>query len=257
MKILGIETSGTIGGIALVSERGIIITRTFKTGMQHGKELIPAIKDTLSEIKWTLKDIGLIAVDVGPGSYTGLRIGVTCAKTLAFALNIPVADVPIFDIIAENYVLNSLTYQKARNEKEIESQWEKNITKEFFICPVFDARRKHVYACVYKCVRLYSGQNSVTIQKTKSSDFLVIRPENLVPALPRPAIIFGDGVLPYKDIFQKDDIFTDKEQKAIPKPEHVALLGEKMYLSGHRCDINKLSPLYLRKAEALEKKEGK
>jgi len=224
MKVLGIETSGNIGGVAVCEDKHIIIAKDFG-GMQHGKELVPTIKNTFHEIGWKPKDIDLIAVDVGPGSYTGLRVGVTCAKTLAYALNKPVIDVPIFDIIAENYTADS-----------------------FPICPILDARRSHVYACIYQLER--------TLRK-RVSQFLVIQPERLLSILPRPVIIFGDGVPPYKDIFQRKDIFIDKEEWAIPKVEHVALLGERMFESGHRCEINKLLPLYLRQAEAIEKREGK
>ena len=122
MKVLGIETSGNVGGVAICENKHIIITRDFGAGMQHGKELIPAIRITLHEIGWKPADNDLIAVDVGPGSYTGLRVGVTCAKTLAYALNKPVIDVPIFDIIAENYAIGSIP-----------------------ICPIIDAKRTKVH----------------------------------------------------------------------------------------------------------------
>ena len=171
MKVLGIETSGNVGGVAICENKHIIITRDFGAGMQHGKELIPAIRITLHEIGWKPGDIDLIAVDVGPGSYTGLRVGVTCAKTLAYALNKPVIDVPIFDIIAENYAIGSIP-----------------------ICPILDAKRNHVYACIYKL----EG-----IQRKRLSEFLMIQPEKLLPILPRPVIVFGDGVASYKDIFQQ------------------------------------------------------
>ncbi|MDO8141498.1 MAG: tRNA (adenosine(37)-N6)-threonylcarbamoyltransferase complex dimerization subunit type 1 TsaB [Candidatus Brocadiales bacterium] len=107
MKVLGIETSGNIGGVAVCENKHVIAAKNF-SGMQHGKELIPAIRTTLHEIGWKPRDIDLIAVNVGPGSYTGLRVGVTCAKTLAYALNKPVVDVPIFDIIAENYAMGAI-----------------------------------------------------------------------------------------------------------------------------------------------------
>ena len=105
MKVLGIETSGDIGGVVLSKDYKIVLSKEFGC-MQHSKELVPAIKSAFHKAGWTPKDIDLIAVDVGPGSYTGLRVGITCAKTLAYALQKPVIDVPIFDIIAENYQRN-------------------------------------------------------------------------------------------------------------------------------------------------------
>jgi len=224
MKVLGIETSGNVGGVALCENKHVIIAKDF-SGMQHGKELIPVIRTTLHEIGWKPGDIDLIAVDVGPGSYTGLRVGVTCAKTLSYALNIPAIDIPIFDIIAENYAISSIP-----------------------ICPIIDAKRNHVYACIYKL----EG-----IRRERLSEFLVIQPEKLLAIIPKPVIIFGDGVTPYKGIFQQKDIIIDEMEHVKPKAEYVALLGERMYESGHRCEIDKLLPLYLRRAEAIEKQEGK
>jgi tRNA threonylcarbamoyladenosine biosynthesis protein TsaB len=233
MKVLGIETSGNIGGIAICEDKHILLAKDFGD-MQHGKELVPAIKRTFLEIGWTPKDIDLIAVDVGPGSYTGLRVGVTCAKALAYSLNKPVIDVPIFDIIAENYTADSTP-----------------------ICPILDARRNHVYACIYKLIPASPEQGLEGARRKRVSEFMAIQPEKLLPILPRPIIIFGDGVDRYRNIFHQKDIFIDKKEWAIPKVEHVALLGERMFESGHRCEIDKLLPLYLRQAEAIEKWEGK
>ncbi|MBM4053701.1 MAG: tRNA (adenosine(37)-N6)-threonylcarbamoyltransferase complex dimerization subunit type 1 TsaB [Planctomycetes bacterium] len=213
MKILGIETSGNFGGIALCEDQQCIVTKTFSGAMQHERELVPAIRDALKEVYWSMSDIDVIAVDVGPGSYTGLRIGVTCAKTLGYALNRPVVDVPVFDILAENYTSGTLP-----------------------ICPVIDARRKHVYACVYQIEET---------KKKRLTDFLVLEPEKLPDILPRPVMIFGDGILLYKEIFSQDDIIIGAEEYAVPKSENVALLGERRYESGYQCELDKLLPLYL------------
>ncbi len=225
MKVLGIETSGNIGEVAICEDKHVVIAKDFGAGMQHSKDLIPAIKDIFKQADWAFGDIDLVAVDVGPGSYTGLRIGVVCAKTLAYALNKPVIDVPLFDILAESYPLDTTP-----------------------ICPVLNARRNSVYACIY------TQENT---QRKRLSEFMVIQPEKLLTILPRPVIIFGDGISPYINIFQQKDIFIDAEEKAIPKAKYVAMLGERRYESGQRCDLNKLLPLYLQRLEAVEKIEIK
>ncbi|MBI5308918.1 MAG: tRNA (adenosine(37)-N6)-threonylcarbamoyltransferase complex dimerization subunit type 1 TsaB [Planctomycetes bacterium] len=222
MKVLGIETSGNIGGVALGQDNRIVIAGNLGSPALHDKELVSAIKSLLHEAGWTPRDIDLIAVDVGPGSYTGLRVGTTCAKTLAYSLNKPVIDVPAFDAIAESYPMNSTP-----------------------ICPIMDARRGHVYACIYQL------ENA---QRKRVSDFLIIQPERLVSLLPRPVIIFGNGVLLHKKQLQQKDIFTDTENLAVPKVEYIALLGESAYKAGRRCEVDKLLPLYLRRTEAEEKK---
>ena len=261
MKVLGIETSGNVGGVAICEDRHIIIAKDFRAGMQHGKELVPTIKSALNVIGWAPKDIDLVAVDVGPGSYTGLRVGVACAKTLAYALHKPVIDVPIFDVISENYNQSIPPIpppSKGRDAGSVQDILQNNnFPDEYYICPILDARRNHVYACIYKLVPTSLEQGLEGVRRKKISEFLVIQPEKLLSILPRPVIIFGDGVAPYREIFLQKGIFIDKEGWALPKVEHVALLGERMFESGHRCETDKLLPLYLRQAEAIERREGK
>ncbi|MEK6622716.1 MAG: tRNA (adenosine(37)-N6)-threonylcarbamoyltransferase complex dimerization subunit type 1 TsaB [Planctomycetota bacterium] len=223
MKVLGIETSGNVGGVALCQDNRIIIASNLGVPSLHDKYLVTTIKSMLHSAGWAPQDIDLIAVDVGPGSYTGIRVGVTCAKTLAYSLNKPVIDVPAFDAIAESYPMNNSTP----------------------ICPIMDARRGHVYACIYQL------ENA---QRKRVSDFLVIQPERLVFLLPRPVILFGDGVLPYKEQFQQKDILIDTENQAVQKVEYIALLGESAYKAGRRCEVEKLLPLYLRRTAAEEQK---
>ncbi len=263
MKVLGIETSGTAGGIAVCQDRCLVIAKDFGTGMRHGKELVPGIKIVLNEIGWRMHDIDLIAVDVGPGSYTGLRIGATCAKILAYALKKPVIDIPVFDIIVENYHMENYNYIPFPVVQEGGKWGMKNLfhkdvfAGEYSLCPVLDAKRNYVYACIYKLIPTHLEGGSKGVQYQRLSEFLVIQPPDLVSVLPRPVIIFGDGIPPYKNIFQQEGIFIDKEEKAMPKAEYVALLGERVYESGRRCEIDKLLPLYLRRAEAIEKQKDK
>jgi tRNA threonylcarbamoyladenosine biosynthesis protein TsaB len=225
MKIIGIETSGSTGSVAVCNGDTIVGRKTFGRKLNHGKEIVSSLKAIFDEIKWEPDDIDLIAVSSGPGSYTGLRIGITCAKTLAYGLGKPVIDVPTLDALAEN----------VRDDV-------KNL------CPVIDARRNKVYACIY--TRNDTERNRIT-------DFLIISPEKLLDILPEQVLLFGDGVAPYKDIFaQKKATFANDDGLGIADAVTVARLGLKRYEQGKRCDINLLAPLYLRRSEAEERLEG-
>ena len=90
MKVVGIETSSLIGNIAVCDGDTIVGKKTFGKNLNHGKEIVSSLESIFNQINWEPKDIDLIAVSIGPGSYTGLRIGVTCAKTLAYGLDKPV-----------------------------------------------------------------------------------------------------------------------------------------------------------------------
>ena len=221
MKVVGIETSSLIGSIAVCDGSTVVGKKTYGKNFSHGKEIVSSLESIFNEINWDPSDIDLIAVSIGPGSYTGLRIGVTCAKTLAYGLGKPVIDVPTLDVLVENVKDNSAKT----------------------ICPVIDAKRKSVYACIYD-----RDKNS------KITDYLIISPENLIDMLPDSALIFGDGIAPYKQIFaQKEFTILSDERLGIADAANVAGLGLKRYEQGIRCEINALSPLYLRKSEAEER----
>ena len=225
MKVIGIETSGSIGSVAVCNDDTIVGKKTFGKQLNHGKEIVSSLKAIFDEIKWEPNDVDLIAVSIGPGSYTGLRIGITCAKTLAYGLGKPLIDVPTLDALAEN----------VRDDV-------KNL------CPVIDARRNKVYACIY--TRNDTERNRIT-------DFLIISPEKLLDILPEPVLLFGNGVAPYKDIFaQKKAIIANDDGLGIADAVTVARLGLKRYEQGKRCEINLLAPLYLRRSEAEERLEG-
>ena len=223
MKVVGIETSGLIGNIAVCDGNTVVGKKTYGKNLSHGKEIVSSLESIFNEIKWEPNDIDLIAVSIGPGSYTGLRIGVTCAKTLAYGLEKPVIDVPTLDVLAENV--------KDNNAKTI--------------CPVLDAKRKSVYACIYE---RSSNENR------KTTDFLIISPDSLIDILPESTLIFGDGIAPYREIFtQKNLTIVEDEKLCIADAADVARLGLERYEQGIRCEINALAPLYLRKSEAEER----
>ncbi len=230
MKVIGIETSGSTGSVAVCNGDTIVGRKTFGRKLNHGKEIVSSLKAIFDEIKWEPDDVDLIAVSVGPGSYTGLRIGITCAKTLAYGLGKPVIDVPTLDALAEN----------VRDDV-------KNL------CPVIDARRNKVYACIYAG----SGSGKNNNERNRITDFLIISPEKLLDILPEQVLLFGDGVAPYKDIFaQKKATLANDDGLGIADAVTVARLGLKRYEQGKRCDINLLAPLYLRRSEAEERLEG-
>lgn len=239
MRVIGIETSSKVGSVALCVDGTAIAGCDFETGMVHGKELMPAIKSIFDERSLRPRDIDLIAISVGPGSYTGLRVGIACAKILSYALKKPVIDVPSLDVIAQNV--------KDKHE---------------YICPVLDAKRGQVYACIYK----YSANPCPQFQPVTGNRFqgtaglwervskiLIISPHELVSVLPEGACVFGDGVTSYMSIFKGRGLLIENEDIGIPKAHVVAISGGIDYEAGRRCDINTLQPIYLRIPEAIDR----
>ncbi|WP_432353165.1 tRNA (adenosine(37)-N6)-threonylcarbamoyltransferase complex dimerization subunit type 1 TsaB [Sporosarcina sp. A2] len=124
---LGIDTANAPLSVALVQDGRILCEQTSSFARTHSIQAMPAIEHLLKEANLRPADLEAIAVSQGPGSYTGVRIGVTLAKTLAWTLKIPLVGVSSLEVIAANAV-----------------------PFEGVICPIFDARRGNVYSGLYK-----------------------------------------------------------------------------------------------------------
>src|SRR5690349_17587070 len=101
MLVLGVESSGPRGGVALLEDGRTLGEALFEAGMVHGREIAPAADRLLRAAGKGPADLGLVVVDIGPGSYTGLRVGLSAAKGLAYALGRPMIGVPSLDVLAE------------------------------------------------------------------------------------------------------------------------------------------------------------
>ncbi|MCX5778875.1 MAG: tRNA (adenosine(37)-N6)-threonylcarbamoyltransferase complex dimerization subunit type 1 TsaB [Elusimicrobia bacterium] len=99
MKILAIETSGHTMSVAL-AENNTLVSELFRhAGLKHSEQLLPSIDRVLHEAGWVLRDIGKIAVTTGPGSFTGIRVGLSCARTLAHHLRVPLVGCTALDVL--------------------------------------------------------------------------------------------------------------------------------------------------------------
>ncbi|MCX6375956.1 MAG: tRNA (adenosine(37)-N6)-threonylcarbamoyltransferase complex dimerization subunit type 1 TsaB, partial [Armatimonadetes bacterium] len=103
MKCLALDTTTDVSSIALADESGIIAEYNFAHRMDLSRRLMPNIVALLTDCGMEMKDVEAIGVSIGPGSFTGLRIGVVTAKTLAQALSIPIAGVVTLDLLAHQF----------------------------------------------------------------------------------------------------------------------------------------------------------
>ncbi|MBI5555375.1 MAG: tRNA (adenosine(37)-N6)-threonylcarbamoyltransferase complex dimerization subunit type 1 TsaB [Elusimicrobia bacterium] len=128
MIILGIETSTRIGSVALADKGEILVEADLSGVMNHSEKLLPAIEKIMAARKIGFAEIGRIAVSTGPGSFTGLRIGLTVARTLAQMLRKKVVGIPTLDCLAAMVP-----------------------TREGLICPLISAIQGQVYYALYQC----------------------------------------------------------------------------------------------------------
>jgi tRNA threonylcarbamoyladenosine biosynthesis protein TsaB len=239
MIILAIETSTGAESIALVEaflqgtdifpERRILAESILNVPSNHSARLMPAIDHLLREVSLSIGEIQGISLALGPGSFTGLRIGVSTVKGLAYALQVPVAGVPTLDALAQN----------ARYASSL-------------VCPILDARKKEVYAALYR------GDGSGRL--IKMSEDWVLPPAALASRIPEKTLFLGDGVPVYgqelkerlgtKALFAPPELF-------LPRAANVACLSISAFQNGPTLDLFSFTPIYVRRSEAEIHYEGK
>ena len=222
MKVLGIDTSTSCGSVGLIDDDSFIAEYLLNIPVTHSERLLGAIELILRESRCVLEDLDGWAISLGPGSFTGLRIGVSTVKGLAFATRKPVAGVPTLDALA--HLISPTPY---------------------LICPILDARKGEVYAAFY---RYEKGDNL-----EKISPYQAIRPEELVRKIDEKVIFIGDGVRTYGDYLQKT---LPSLSTFPPSPIHVlygsivAKLGLEFLRKGESLDLAAFTPIYVRSSEA-------
>lgn len=224
--VLAIETASPCGGVAIVGENvlGEIVLASPET---HSKRLLLACSYLLERLGLKLEDLSALAVSIGPGSFTGLRIGLATAKGLHFATGLPLVGVETLRALASNALLFP-----------------------GLICPALDARRGQIYTALYK------PENEDLKEILPPS---LLPPEKLIPYLKGPVLFLGDGAQKFAPLFEEalgEGFRLAPAHLAHPRPSAVGFIGRKRVLSGKLDDPLKLLPLYLRPSEA-ELKRGK
>lgn len=221
MLVLGIETSTTQGGVAIIGDDRVLCEAVLNVEVTHSERLLPAIDRALGEARITLDALGGIAVSIGPGSFTGLRIGLSTAKGLAYATGLPLVGVPTLEAMA--WALPAARWQ---------------------VCPVLDARKQEVYAALFR--HDAGGLRRLT-------EDAAMTPETLCRAIRNPTLFLGDGVETYATLFRErlgDKLLRPPLASQGARPACVAELGRRRLLHGERDTAESLVPRYLRLSEA-------
>ncbi|MBQ4466606.1 MAG: tRNA (adenosine(37)-N6)-threonylcarbamoyltransferase complex dimerization subunit type 1 TsaB [Firmicutes bacterium] len=231
MYILAIETTGPYGSVALINEQNQILShKVSKESMSHLKDLMPMVSEMLQETGIKGSDITAIACDAGPGSFTGIRIGVSTARALSQVWKVPCMKVSS---------LSSALFKDMPYEI---------YPKDGIVCVILNARRRQVYGFIdgYLKEGPWMIDDIIRIAKEEIKDSKEI-------------IFFGDGVDSYgqilKDAFEGTEvryIFAPEEQRYQDAVE-IARVGFVKYRDGELLDYGELLPNYMREAEAETK----
>ena len=214
--ILNIETATTVCSVSISQDGHILAYKEIDNGFTHSENLHLFINDLLIDLNISIKQLSAIAISKGPGSYTGLRIGVSAAKGLAYALNIPLISVDTLKI---------MTYQVSQLRTEFD-----------FFCPMIDARRMEVYTCVYD-----AQLNSKILTQALIIDSLSIKTFDSFSSI----CFFGDGMLKCKEVISllQNTVCIDNIK---PSSQYMCALSYEKFLKEAFEDIAYFEPFYLK-----------
>lgn len=221
MLVLGIETSTPHASVAIGSEQGVIASALVARGASYNEFLLPAIRFCFEQSGLGYRNIGGVAVSLGPGLFTGMRVGVATAKALAQALSVPIVGMASLDLVA---------YEVRYTPKTI--------------CAVLDARRNQVFHAFYR-----SSPGGIQ----RMSDYRVETPERLAIGLqsrPEEVLLVGNGALLYGDIFEDAGPIVEigSMGHAFPSAQALVELTLPRMFRQDFDSLYDLKPLYLRRS---------
>lgn len=222
MRVLGIDTSTSCGSIGLVEEDRVRAEFLLDSPVTHSERLLVAIEGILQQTRRSVWEIDGWAVSLGPGSFTGLRIGLSTVKGLAYATEKPILGIPTLDALASQVG-----------------------PTPYLLCPMLDARKKEVYAALYR----YDERKELC----RLSAYQAARPKDLLATMKEKTIFLGEGARAYRNELQEamgvGAIFLPAPFDVL-RGSTVAFWGLRRLRERRFDDLATLTPIYVRPSEA-------
>ena len=210
--ILNIETATKNCSVSLAKDGKTIVCKEIaEQNFSHAEKLHVFIEEVLAENQFSYSDLKAVAVSQGPGSYTGLRIGVSSVKGLCYALNIPMIALDTLEVLARKISIN-----------------------EGIIIPMIDARRMEVYSAIF----------DVDYRKTRKVEAEIID-ENSYSEINETIHLVGDGIAKFKDVLI-DSKFIFHDEEVYPSAKEMSFLSFEKYKKSDFVDVAYFEPYYLK-----------
>jgi tRNA threonylcarbamoyladenosine biosynthesis protein TsaB len=221
MRVLGVDTSTMTAGVGIVTEDEVLVDLRFDVKVTYSEILMPIIDMALKTVGMKIEDIDGFAISIGPGSFTGLRIGLSTMKGLCLATGKPLVSVPSLDALAS-----------------------KSLFCTHLVAPILDAKKDQVYAAIY---------DTSKGELHRKSEYMAIDVADLAKKISRRTLFVGPGAKLYQneltDLLGKKACFALNEQ-SIPSGSSVARMGLTKLAVSQTEDVTNLEPLYVRMSEA-------
>jgi len=231
-KILHIETSGKNCSVAISENNQLIAHRRIEEERSHAAHLSQMIIDALAKAEISAKDLDAVSVSEGPGSYTGLRIGVSAAKGICFGANIPLIAIPTLEIML------------AHLKTEVEKTHIIPTETDLFV-PMIDARRMEVYNCIF-------GSQKQIIRKVQAE---IIDQNSFKSFLKTNTVVFfGDGSNKCQDVISHENaIFING---ILPDAQYMLDIANQKFAENQFVDLAYYEPFYLKAFQATVPKNS-
>ena len=221
MKVIGIDTSTMMGSVGIIDDDRPLGQFSLNIERTHSERLMEAISGLIESVGITVDQIDCLAISIGPGSFTGLRIGLGTVKGLSMVSGKSVVPVSTLEALAFNTPFC-----------------------RHLICPLLDAKKNEVYTALFK----YADDGSII----RLTDDLVISPGLLMDRLNEPVVFSGDGVYVYRDLLRRhlgDLAYFAPANTILPSGISIAVIGLQNFQKG-MAGSSSLVPVYIRKSEA-------
>lgn len=221
MRALGLETATWTASVGVIDGRRVLAERSVRVSDSHARVLLSLMDEVLGDAGLGIGDFEILAVSIGPGSFTGLRIGLSVAKGIALAAGTQLIGVPTLEALA-----------RAAGPRPA------------LVCPVLDARRGEIYGATFR----WEDDSLVAL-----SPPVVVSPRRFAQQVRPPCLLLGDGVDAYRDVWI--ECFGDAAELATigeipPRGAVVAGLGVERYRRDGPQSAADLEPTYVRRSEA-------
>lgn len=220
---IAIETSSSTGSVALGQGADVVSSSRFSKPRSHVVEFVPAIERLCAAHGVEPGNIRWVFVSAGPGSFTGLRIGITAARTMALAVGAKIVAIPTLEVIAQNAQLATPLPE--------------------YVSVVLDAKRKRVYTSTFQ----RNSDGFVAVDQAREAD-----PATYLSTRPRGCAVLGEGVLYHREAVRNSGLAVLAEDLFPPRVETVYLLGVQRAKRGEIVAAKDLTPVYIRPPEAEE-----
>ena len=231
MKILAVDTSSAVAAVAVMNEKELLGEYILNNNRTHSQKLVVMIDAVMKNLGMSPDEIDVYAASSGPGSFTGLRIGITTVKAMAYAADKPVVSIPALDALAYN-VPNT----------------------DAIVCPMMDARNSQVYTTLYK------SENGVQVNITEYMGLPVEELTQIIKGKNSDVLFVGDGVLLHKDYLKSrlgDRCHFPPPYLLQQRASAVAQLALARAAEGRLESCFDMVPFYLRNSQAEREMEKK